>query len=161
MSVTTERGRLHTAGPTDRLKTRLSAAKQRLLEEAATQGLRVATSGGPADYAKRQLEDARQLNNRRWDGREGRTATFGQNVDLVGLAIAMVIVAVVFYVGLVVMSQTEQSAELDNDSEFQNASESLTSGIADAYSLSGILFLVLILTGVVGLLLGLRGRRPQ
>jgi len=160
MSVTTERGRTHTAGLRDRLGARLADAKTAVTHEAAVQALRVAGADGFGDYLEGQLEDAHELHAARHpEPAEGRLARAGQNVDLVGLAIALVVVGVVMYVGLNVMSTTEQSTELDSGSEFQNASEDLTSGIADAYSLSGILFLVLILTGVVGLLLGLRGRR--
>lgn len=138
----------------NRLRRGLVAAKR----EAVHQGANAMAADGPGDYVRGQLDEARQL-SRKDDEPSGRLATFGQNVDLVGLAIALVVVGVVMYVGLNVMSTTESSTELANDSEFSNASTDLTGGIADAYSLSGILFLVLILTGVVGLLLGLRGRR--
>jgi len=166
MSVTTERGRTHTAGLRDRLGTRLADAKTAVTHEAAVQALRVAGADGFGDYLEGQLEDARELHAARHpEPAEGLVARAGQNVDLVGLAIALVVVGVVMYVGLNVMSTTEQSAGLDtsadpgNRTQFENASADLTGGISDAYSLSGILFLVLILTGVVGLLLGLRGRR--
>ena len=160
MSVTTERGMVHTAGLRDRVGTRLADAKTAIMQEAAVQSLRVAGADGFQDYLEMQLEDAHELHEARHpEPAEGMIARAGQNVDLVGLAIALVVVGVVMYVGLNVMSTTEQSTELESGSAFQNASTDLTGGIADAYSLSGILFLVLILTGVVGLLLGLRGRR--
>lgn len=159
MSVVTERGQVHTAGPLDKAKHKLGKAKEGVKREALTHATRVAMSDNIVDFSRMQVDDARELNDQRWSDDGGRLAKFGQNVDLVGLAIALVVVGVVMYVGLNVMSTTESSTELDNDSEFSNASSDLTSGIADSYSLSGILFLVLILTGVVGLLLGLRGRR--
>jgi len=160
MSVTTERGRTHTAGLRDRVGARLDDAKTALKQEALVHGARAAMSDGMGDFVATELEDARELNEKRWnDQPDTKLHRAGQNVDLVGLAIALVVVGVVMYVGLNVMSTTEQSTELESGSEFSNASEDLTSGIADSYSLSGILFLVLILTGVVGLLLGLRGRR--
>ena len=159
MPAVTERGQVHTTGPIDKAKHKLNQAKEGIKREALTHGARVAMSDDAADFVQMQMDDARELNDQRWDDDGGRVAKFGQNVDLVGLAIALVVVGVVMYVGLNVMSTTEQSTQLDNNSEFNNASQDLTGGIADAYSLSGILFLVLILTGVVGLLLGLRGRR--
>ena len=166
MSVTTERGMVHTSGLRDRVATRVADAKRAVVEEAAFQAVRAANADGFGDYLARQLVEARALNAERYpEAPEGHFARAGQNVDLVGLAIALVVVGVVMYVGLNVMSTTEQSAGLDtsadpgNRTEFENASVDLTGGISDAYSLSGILFLVLILTGVVGLLLGLRGRR--
>jgi hypothetical protein len=153
---------------------RLDAATENAREEAKHQLLMAAMADGPIDHLRSQVDEARWLSRkprgskflndqevyrRRQRRDQGVIARAGQNVDLVGLAIALVVVGVVMYVGLNVMSTTEQSTELDNNSEFNNASQDLTGGIADAYSLSGILFLVLILTGVVGLLLGLRARR--
>jgi len=155
-------------------RNRLSDAKRNVKREAVAQLAAAAAADGPVDHLRGQVDEARRLSRkepgdeflaeqeqyRRRQRRDpGRLARAGQNVDLVGLAIALVVVGVVMYVGLNVMSTTEQSTELEQNSEFGNASADLTGGISDAYSLSGILFLVLILTGVVGLLLGLRGRR--
>jgi len=147
-------------------KSILQRAKTAVAEEAATHAVRAANSDGFRDYVEAQVDDARAINARKHPKEpQTRFGRAGQNVDLVGLAIALVVVGVVMYVGLNVMSTTEQSAGLDtsadpaNRTAFENASVDLTSGIADSYSLSGILFLVLILTGVVGLLLGLRGQR--
>lgn len=159
MAVQTERGKVHASGSVDR-------ATHDVKAEAIEQANAIADSDGPGDYFAGQLAEAKRLNERKYsDEPEGRLAKFGQNVDLVGLAIALVVVGVVFYVGLKVMSTTEESAGLDtsknpeNRTAFENSSADLTNGIADAYAMSGILFIVLILTGVVGLLIGLRGRR--
>ena len=161
-------------GPMAAARERLDAAKKNAKEEAKHQLAMAAMADGWIDHLRGQVGEAKRLSlkprgseflneqdayRRRQRRDPGLVARAGQNVDLVGLAIALVVVGVVMYVGLNVMSTTEQSTELDNSSEFSNASEDLTGGIADAYSLSGILFLVLILTGVVGLLLGLRARR--
>lgn len=146
------------------VRERARQVKRDVVGEAAVHAGRVATADGPADYLRGEVAEARRL-SRDVDDDAGMVRRAGQNVDLVGLAIALVVVGVVMYVGLNVMSTTEQSAGLDtsadpgNRTQFENASVDLTGGISDAYSLSGILFLVLILTGVVGLLLGLRARR--
>jgi len=136
---------------------RLGEAKHNIKVEATNQLAAAAAADGAVDHLRGQVDEARAVS--RQPSNTGRLGRAGQNVDLVGLAIALVVVGVVMYVGLNVMSTTEQSTEVESNSEFANASADLTNGISDAYSLSGILFLVLILTGVVGLLLGLRARR--
>jgi len=118
MSVTTERGMVHTSGLRDRIGTRLADAKRAVVEEAAFQAVRAANADGFGDHLTRQLVEAKALNDERSaEAPEGRLARAGQNVDLVGLAIALVVVGVVMYVGLNVMSTTEQSTELDSGSE--------------------------------------------
>ena len=167
-------------GPMAAARERLDAATEKAKEEAKYQLAMAAMADGWIDHLRGQVDEAKRLSRkprgsefldeqdayRRRQRRDpGLVARAGQNVDLVGLAIALVVVGVVMYVGLNVMSTTEKSAGLDtsadpgNRTQFENASADLTGGISDAYSLSGILFLVLILTGVVGLLLGLRARR--
>jgi len=94
----------------------------------------------------------------------GWTARAGQSMDIVGIFLTITVAAVVGYVGLTVMSKTENAGSVDtsptreNQSEFANASEDLTSGVGTSMGLSEVVFIVLILGAIIGVLVGLRRR---
>jgi hypothetical protein len=78
-------------------------------------------------------------------------------MSLVATMISITVAAVVGYVGLSVMSTTEKTADFDENSSFQNASDSLTGSVESAYSLVEVVFIAIILGLVVGALVTLRG----
>jgi hypothetical protein len=85
-------------------------------------------------------------------------ARAGQNVDIVGAAITLVVVAVVSYVGLQAISSTEDATSLDSGSTLSNASDSLDTGVESAFGLMEVVFIVLLLSVIIALLIGLRMR---
>lgn len=95
---------------------------------------------------------------------DSRIARLGQNVDVVGVLLTIVVAAVVGYVGLIVGSETEDATDFDtsqdagNQTEFENASESLTGGIETSFSLVEVVFITLMLALIIGTLVGLRRR---
>lgn len=88
----------------------------------------------------------------------------GQNVDVVGVILTIIVAAVVGYVGLIVGSDTEDatgfntSQNAENQTAFENSSESLTGGIETSYSLVEVVFITLMLALIIGTLVGLRRR---
>jgi hypothetical protein len=85
--------------------------------------------------------------------------------DLIGAMLVIVIAATVGYVGIQVASETQDSAGFDtagtdaaNQTQFENASESLTLGLESAFSLAEVVFIVLFLGIIITVLVGLRRR---
>lgn len=85
-----------------------------------------------------------------------RLARAGQRVDVVGAVLSLIIVAVIAYVGLDVVSEVETNTDTSSNSNLSNASDSLDSGVEGAFSLMGVVFLVILLSVIIGLFLGLR-----
>lgn len=83
-------------------------------------------------------------------------ARAGQRVDVVGAVLSLIIVAVIAYVGLDVIGEVESSTDVSGSSDLQNASTDLDNGIESAFGLMGVVFLVILLSVVIGLFLGLR-----
>lgn len=94
----------------------------------------------------------------RYDPEASRLARLGQSVDIAGIVLTLVVSGVFAYVGLFIMSETEQSTDLGNDSNFTSANNDLTSGIETAFSMFEILFIALLLGAIIAVLLGIRGR---
>jgi len=86
----------------------------------------------------------------------GLMARAGQSADLVGVMLTVTVAAVIGYIGLQVMSTTEQSSEFQQGSEFDNASQSLTAGVESAFSLAEVVFIVLLLGVIITVLVTLR-----
>jgi hypothetical protein len=78
--------------------------------------------------------------------------------DLVGVVLSITIAAVIGYVGLSVLSSTENSTDFEQDSNFDNASNELSGGIESAFSLMDVVFIALMLGIIVSALLFLRQR---
>jgi hypothetical protein len=107
--------------------------------QAAREGLASGMTHGPVEGAKRAY--AGQMGN-----------------DLVGVMLVIVIAATVGYVGLNVLSTTEQATDVQDGSRFDNASSSLTTGVESAFSLAEVVFIVLFLGIIITVLVGLRRR---
>jgi len=90
------------------------------------------------------------------DPEAGVVKRAGQQGGLVGTVLGITIAAVVAYVGITVMSKTESTAEYNDGSAFDNASGSVTSGVEGAMGLLEVVFIVLLLSLIVGALVGLR-----
>lgn len=91
-------------------------------------------------------------------------ARAGQRVDVVGAVLSLIIVSVIAYVGLDVVAEIEANTDIatednnpENRSALGNASNSLDGGVDGAFSLMGVVFLVILLSVIIGLFLGLRG----
>jgi hypothetical protein len=87
-----------------------------------------------------------------------RSLAAGQDRDLVGVMLTVIVAAVIGYAGLVVMSRTENTAEFDSNSEFQNSSNSLSGGIETFFSMVEVVFIAIVLGLIIGALLFLRRR---
>lgn len=83
-------------------------------------------------------------------------ARAGQRVDVVGAVLSLIIVSVIAYVGLDVVAEVESNTDVSGNSDLTNASNSLDSGVEGAFSLMGVVFLVILLSVIIGLFLGLR-----
>jgi hypothetical protein len=86
----------------------------------------------------------------------GMVKRAGQQGGLVGTVLGITIAAVVAYVGISVMSKTEETTDYSDGSAFDNASDSVTSGVESGMSLLEVVFIVLLLSLIVGALVGLR-----
>jgi hypothetical protein len=95
----------------------------------------------------------------------GHLRRAGQQGGLVGTVLGITIAAVVAYVGIQVLSRTQDASGIDqsvaendpaNATEFENASLSVTTGVESGMSLLEVVFIVLLLSLIVGALVGLR-----
>lgn len=82
----------------------------------------------------------------------------GQQLDLVAVMITLVIAGVVGFVGINVMSNTQETTALQQGDSFYNASQDLTEAISNAWGQLGTVFTVIILVVIVSYLVVLRSR---
>jgi ammonia channel protein AmtB len=88
-----------------------------------------------------------------------------QRLDLVAVMITVIIAGVVGYVGISIMSNTSQSsglgdytADTANNTQWQNTTLNLHDGLNQFFSQIQTVFVVIVLTVVIGYLMLLRGR---
>lgn len=143
--VRTERGQIHARNRRGRLRNKLDEAKDKakLRWGATKQAHYDPTETGPAERTARKTGSA-------------TLARAGQRVDVVGAVLSLIIVAVIAYVGLDVIAEVETNTDVEGNSNLSNASKDLDSGVEGAFSLLGVVFLVILLAVIIGLFLGLR-----
>ena len=79
---------------------------------------------------------------------------------LIGTVLGIVITAIVGFVGLTAMEETQNATNVTSG-QFSSANDALVGGINTAYQLLEVAFIVVILGVVIAALVGLRGRRAQ
>lgn len=114
---------------------------------------------GAVQTAKDELE-AEKAHVNGAESTLGKLMRAGQSgTNLVGVMLTITLAAAVGFVGTVVISELDSSINIEAGTEYQNASDSIAGGFADAMGLSDIVFLVLMFGVVLAALLGFRGRR--
>lgn len=94
------------------------------------------------------------------DSSAGKLLRAGQSGgQLVGVMLTITIAAAVGFIGTKVTSEIDDSIDTTAGSNYDNASNSISSGFADAMGLSDIVFLVLMFSVIMGVLLAFRQRR--
>jgi ammonia channel protein AmtB len=81
-----------------------------------------------------------------------------QRLDLVAVMVTVIIAGVVGYVGINIMSNTEQTTGLQSGDPFYNSQTNLTDGLQSFFSQLSTVFVVIVLVVVIGYLMLLRGR---
>jgi hypothetical protein len=79
--------------------------------------------------------------------------------SLMGTVLGIVITAIVGFVGLTAMQETQEATNVTSG-QFSEANDALVNSINTAYSLIEVAFIVVILGIVIAALVGLRGRPP-
>jgi len=88
-----------------------------------------------------------------------RIKALQQQLDLVAVMITVIIAGVVGYVGINIMSNTQQTTGLSSGDPFYQSQGNLTDGLQSFFSQLGTVFIVIVLVVVIGYLMLLRGRR--
>lgn len=112
---------------------------------------------GGLDYIKQTAKAAVGYDEHR--PTTARSLVAGQDRDLISTMLLVVVSAVIGYVGLVVMSETEGTTDFTSNSGFDNSSDSLTAGIESFFSLVEVVYIAVVLSLVIGALLFLRNAR--
>lgn len=81
-----------------------------------------------------------------------------QRLDLVAVMITVIIAGVVGYVGINIMSNTEETTGLQSGDPFYDSQTNLTDGLQSFFSQLSTVFVVIVLVVVIGYLMLLRGR---
>lgn len=81
-----------------------------------------------------------------------------QRLDLVAVMITVIIAGVVGYVGINIMSNTQETTGLQSGDPFYESEQNLTDGLQSFFSQLGTVFIVIVLVVVIGYLMLLRGR---
>jgi hypothetical protein len=87
-----------------------------------------------------------------------RSLVAGQDRDLIGTMLTVIIAAVIGFAGLVVMSRTESTTSFESNSAFDNSSQSLSGGVETFFSMVEVVFIAIVLSLIIGALLFLRRR---
>lgn len=143
-----------TRGVAERARDALANTKREVKAEAAHQMAGVAAHGLKG-HLKRDIDEV--THDEYSDNLMVRAGQGGG--DIVNVMLVIVIASVVGFVGIKATSETDQSIDVANDSEYQNASDSITSGFTSAMDLTEVVFIVLMLGVIIISLVGLRGRR--
>ena len=86
------------------------------------------------------------------------------NMAMVSAAIGLVILLSVLYIGLTIVDGVEQGASMEVGDTFYDVNQGLTNTTASAYTMAGIMPIVLIAVALLGSMLGLMyifGRREE
>jgi hypothetical protein len=87
-----------------------------------------------------------------------RLKALQQNFDLVAVMITVIIAGVVAYVGINIMSNTQESTNISSGDPFYTSQEDLTQGLQQFFSQLETVFVVIVLVVVISYLMMLRGR---
>ena len=87
-----------------------------------------------------------------------RLEALRQRLDLVAVMITVIIAGVVGYVGINIMSNTQESTDLADGDPFYDSQTNLTDGLQQFFSQLSTVFVVIVLVVVIGYLMLLRGR---
>jgi len=82
-----------------------------------------------------------------------------QRLDLVSVMVTVIIAGVVGYVGINIMSNTQDTTNLSSGDAFYSSQENLTDGLQSFFSQLGTVFVVIVLVVIIGYLMLLRGQR--
>lgn len=82
-----------------------------------------------------------------------------QRLDLVSVMVTVIIAGVVGYVGINIMSSTQDTTGLQSGDAFYDSEQNLTDGLQDFFSQLGTVFVVIVLVVIIGYLMLLRGQR--
>lgn len=94
------------------------------------------------------------------DGALATVARAGQTGgQLVGVMLTITLAAAIGFVGTKVISEIDGSIDTTDGTNYDNASDSIGGGFADAMGLTDIVFLVLMFSVILGALLAFRGQR--
>lgn len=130
-----------------------------LLQKTQSQGV-VETAGEELEREQKYVADA--------DGALQTLARAGQTGgQLVGVMLTITLAAAIGFVGVKVNSEVEDSitdkdlssTNAENQTIYENTSESISGGFTDAMGLTDIVFLVLMFSVVLGALLAFRSAR--
>jgi hypothetical protein len=83
----------------------------------------------------------------------------GQGGDLVDVMLTLVVAGVAGFVGVYALAETEASISMPTDSALNGSLEELGGGLASAFGLAPIVFIVLMLSVAIFYLIRLRGGR--
>ena len=83
----------------------------------------------------------------------------GQGGDLVNVMLTLVIAGIVGFTGVFALAETESAISLPTDTSLNGTLESLGGGLASAFGLAPIVFIVLMLSVAIFYLVRLRGGR--
>lgn len=81
-----------------------------------------------------------------------------QRLDLVAVMITVIIAGVVGYVGINIMSNTQESTNLADGDAFYTSQQNLTDGLQSFFEQLGTVFTVIVLVVIIAYLMLLRGR---
>ena len=81
-----------------------------------------------------------------------------QRLDLVSVMVTVIIAGVVGYVGINIMSNTQDTTNLASGDAFYDSQQNLTDGLQSFFSQLGTVFVVIVLVVIIGYLMLLRGR---
>ena len=87
-----------------------------------------------------------------------RLKALQQNFDLVAVMITVIIAGVVAYVGVNIMSNTQESTNISQGDPFYQSQTDLTEGLQQFFSQLETVFVVIVLVVVISYLMMLRGR---
>ncbi|MUV59781.1 hypothetical protein [Halobacterium sp. CBA1126] len=143
-----------TGMPTTNERTRHGALSR--VSEAAGEAKRIAASAGALGVRSTVRHEARQrgVAVTSEDGVTDTLVAASQvgGVNLIGVMFAIIMAAAIGMVGTTVISSIDQSIDQPEGSKYQNASDSIASGFANAMGLTDIVFLVLMFVVVIGAL---------
>ena len=77
------------------------------------------------------------------------------NMNMVSAAIGLVILLSVLYIGLTIVDGVEKGAGMESGDTFYQVNSDLTNTTASAYTMAGIMPIVLIAVALLGAMLGL------
>lgn len=104
------------------------------------------------------LDEMEAITRSQWDPQASGLKRAGQGGQVVSIVVTLVVAAVIAYIGLIILSDVQETGSFESGSTFENSSTSLLSGVESVYGLMPVVFIALFVGVIIAALMSVNVR---